>query len=189
MGFWQRTSAVPLEMSLNFFNLEDLWWVFLLWASKCVCLPVLCFTPHSVRSSTPGFASSANTCHQMHSTHWLASVSLWFPEKFASLEIPSFQNILCLYLYACVEENGMKLQHLSLSSYASGALLWNHWNQSESLRQVFIRFLWGREEDNRDGELWCKDAIFWKYLGTCLTDKYDPIPCIIWGFLGSQPNF
>lgn len=47
---------------------------------------------------------------------------LSFPEKFASLEIPSLENILCFYLYACLEENGMKLHHLSLSGYALGAL-------------------------------------------------------------------
>lgn len=37
------------------------------------------------------------------------------------------------------------------------------------------RILGGREGgfNNRDGELWHKDAIFCKYLGTCLTDKYE----------------
>lgn len=123
MRFWQRTSFIPREVSLKIFNLEVLWWVFLVWASKCVCLPVLCFTPHSVRSSTPGFASSANTWHQIHSTHWLVSVSHSFPflKNLHPWRYLLFK-IFCLYLCACLEENGMKLQHLSLNGYASGAL-------------------------------------------------------------------
>lgn len=145
--------------------------MFLVWASKYICLPVLCFTPPSVRSSTPGFASSANTWHQIHSTHWLVSVSHSFP--FLKNLRPWRYLFSKYFVYIFIHV--WRRMRWNCSIYLLVDILQElcHYEivPQIGLHQILLRQRGGF--DNRDGELQHKDAIFCKYLGTCLTEMYE----------------